>query len=289
MNKNNDNDDYKLVIKPFGRFGNNIIQLQNAINIGLQLECNTIIFKNKVIKLPIDNNKNIKKKDYINIFNNCGGNYFHIKKIKNIFPDFNDSLINKKMIRDIVLNFYLKTYKYNMKLQLNTTLCIHIRSGDIFSNKPHSLYIQPPYDFYKMILELDKFKGTNIVIVAEDNKNPTINKILENYKNVYWQKNDLNKDIEIILNSKNIVYGIGTFVPQLLYLSNSEKNVISFQKDNIKLEKYNDGFVTYQDKLMINNYIKIWKNTKEQQNIMLNFNVENNCDKEKLKLIMNKF
>ena len=56
-NDNDDNDDYKLVIKPFGRFGNNIIQLQNAINIGLQLECNTIIFKNKVILIIKNHSK----------------------------------------------------------------------------------------------------------------------------------------------------------------------------------------------------------------------------------------
>ena len=274
----------ELHIPVYGRFGNNIIQITNAVKLGLQTGCKKITFNGKTIHLP-KSNKTTKNFSFITEMNKDGSNYFYEKQLKNIYPNYDESTVDQQEVRNILLKYCFDSYKFIH----NTYLCIHIRSGDIFSENLHTAYSQPPYDFYKMILELETFKGNPVVLIAEDKKNPVINKILENYKNVFWEKNSLKRDQEIIMNSKYIVYGRGSFVPQLLYLSYGRKHVICFDKDRILLDKYNNGFSEYQNKIMINNYIVDWNNTPEQRNIMLNFNIKNNCDKANLEKLINEF
>ena len=50
----------------------------------------------------------------------------------------------------------------------NNDIVIHIRSGDIFSNKPDSFYLPPPLSFYVNILKNKKFD--KIILVSEDKK-----------------------------------------------------------------------------------------------------------------------
>jgi len=228
----------ELHIKGNARFGNKIIQISNAIKLGLQTGCKKITVNGKTIYLP-KYNKTTKKFSFITEMNKNSRNYFYINKIKKIYPDYDESTIDQQEVRNILLKYCFDTYKFIH----NTYLCIHVRSGDIFKKKkPHGGYVQPPYDFYKMILELENFKGNPVVLISEDRKNPVINKILENYKNVFWEKNKLKRDQEIIMNSKYLVYGEGTFVPQLLYLSYGRKKVIRFAKGQIVFDKYNNDY-----------------------------------------------
>lgn len=274
----------ELYVFPFGRFGNNIIQLNNAIKLGLQTGCKKITFLDKTIHLP--KSKSVKDYSFIAKMNRFGMNYFYIDRLKKIYPNFDETIVNQEKVRNILLKYCFDKYKFVH----STYLCIHIRSGDIFDKLfPHGRYIQPPYSFYKMILELKEFSGKPVVLITENKKNPNVRKILENYDNVFWEKNTLKRDQEIILNSKYIVFGYGTFVPQLLYLSYGKKNAIRFQDNKISLHNYNDGFSKVSSEVIVNNYITHWKNTDEQRNIMLNFNIDMNCDKASLKKLINNF
>lgn len=288
----------EIDIRKRGQFGNNIKQIKHGVELGLQIGNKKIKFEDDTIylsqsKKPVNV---VKDFDFISKLNKDGKNYYYKNKLKSIYQDYDESNVDKHQVRDIIVKYVSDKYNFNRKTHSNDNMCIHIRSGDIFNphkRKVHPKYVQPPYDFYKMILDLEKFKGKQVKLVAEDNKNPVIDKILKNYKNVSWSKNTLKQDQEIIMNSKYIVCGFGTFVPELLYLSNGEKNVISFRDSKIEINRYNNGFEDTQYltrcDVDINNYIKTWTNTDKQHDIMLNFSIKNNCDRTELDELFNKF
>ncbi len=128
---------------------------------------------------------------------------------------------------------------------------IHIRSGDIFSSKPHPNYVPPPLSYYTK--EIDKYKYEKIRIICEDTINPVVNELLKLYKNAVYEKNTLEKDIRIILGATNIIFSVGTFIPSLMRFSNNNKYL-----SLLKLKEYY--------KIM-----KPWKNTIEQYNYILTY------------------
>lgn len=226
----------------YGRLGNNIIQLSNIIDIAIAHKHNIIFnVKHKFFNLSII-------KDYFNKYNNSKiitdkYNFFYKKKL--LFKNIEER--NKILQKAFLI-------KYINKLPEND-LVIHIRSGDIFSSNPHPKYVPPPLSYYTK--QIDKYKYKKIIIVCEDKLNPVVNKLLELYKNSVYEKNSLEKDINLILGATNIIFSIGTFVSSLMLLSN-----------NIKFthEAFKEG---------IQEYFKImypWKNTIKQRDYILTYN-----------------
>ena len=140
----------ELRIRKYGRFGNNIKQITNAIKLGLQTGCTKITFKDKSIILPVSDDLDRKNRNYsfITKMNKSGANYFYIEKLKEIYPRYDDTLVNEQQVRDILLEYCFDKYKFIH----SSYLCIHIRSCDLFPIflKSHSSYVQPPYDFYNI-------------------------------------------------------------------------------------------------------------------------------------------
>ena len=167
-------------------------------------------------------------------------NKFHgIDKFKKIVEERNKILQKAFLINNI------------NKLHEND-IVIHIRSGDIFSSRPHPNYVPPPLSYY--IKEIDKCKYENIHIICEDTKNPVVNELLKLYKNAVYEKNTLENDIRIILGAANIIFSVGSFIPSLMLLSNNIKSF--YRKED--LEDYY--------KIM-----KPWKNTIVQRNYILTY------------------
>lgn len=96
-------------------------------------------------------------------------------------------------------------------------LVIHIRSGDVFSAKPHPMYVPSPLSYYNEII--CSCVWNKIYIISENNNNPVINHLLKQHPNIIYKKNSLAQDISIILQAKNIVVDVGTFIPSLCLLS----------------------------------------------------------------------
>jgi len=227
-----------------------ISQLSNAIDIALAYKHNIKInFHIQFFDLSV-----IEK--YFSKYNNNTiitdkNNFFYRHKLS--FP--NDIFKQNVEERNKILKnaFLIKNIN---KLNEND-LVIHIRSGDIFSSKPHCGYVPPPLCYYTK--EIDKYKYEKIHIICEDTKNPVVNKLLELYKNAVWEKNNLEKDIRIILGATNIIFSIGTFIPALIQLSNNNKYLCGNR-------------TAINDKL--NEYYKItkpWKNTIVQRKYILTY------------------
>lgn len=249
----------------FGRLGNNIRQIINAVKIAQVLNHHHIrVPKHKFLRdiyLPNKEPNNTT----------INGNFFSLIEVQKKFA-ININVLNIRIepaYLDIIRS--LSCFPVNSIIPLpEDVLVIHIRSGDIFGRNPHSGYIQPPFSYYKHIIESKNWRG--ISIIAEDKVNPVIPKLLKTYPHITHRKRSLSDDIKIILSASHIVCGIGTFIPGLtymskccktLYLPDTSKN-LSLERDlpHIKLIRYR-----------FNGYIEPgkWRNTPEQRQIMLNF------------------
>ena len=235
--------------KWIGRLGNNIIQLSNIIDIAIAYKHNIKInVKNLILDLSV-----IEK--YFNKYNNNEiitdkYNFFNYNKI----PFSNDIFKQNIEERNKILQKAFLINNIN-KLPENDVV-IHIRSGDIFSSKPHPEYVPPPLSYYTK--EIDKYKYEKIHIICEDTINPVVNELLKLYKNAVYEKNTLEKDIRIILGATNILYSVGSFITSLMLLSNNNKYLHDSAYNNGKLKDYY--------KIM-----KPWKNTIEQRNYILTY------------------
>jgi hypothetical protein len=101
------------------------------------------------------------------------------------------------------------------------TLVIHIRSGDVFRERPHHSLGQPPLSFYEKVLEHSR--PQNVVLVYEDTLNPVIPNLqarLESLSIPYSiHSGDLRSDLQLLLSARQLVTGNGTFGQAVLVLS----------------------------------------------------------------------
>ena len=258
-----------IFTKWFCRLGNNIIQLSNIIDIAIANKHN-ITFQ---VKHPLFNLNIIE--NYFNKYNNKKilrdkNNFFYKNKLSFSSKIFEKNIEERnKLLKDA---FLIKDIK---KLNKND-LVIHLRSGDIFSNFPHSVYLPPPLSFFTKYI--NKYNYRKIIIVCEDNYNPVVNKLLKLYKNSVYNKNSLKDDIQILLGASNIIFSIGSFVPSLMLISNNIKNINGvgyYDKLQDTIPKNNKSF--YNEKFNsseLQNYYKImypWKNTKKQRDYILTY------------------
>ena len=233
----------------YGRLGNNIIQLSNAIHIAIAFKHNIKInVQHRFFDFSL-----IEK--YFNKYNNSeiitdGYNFFYKSKLPFSNAIFKQNIEEKNKIlqKAFLIN--------NINKLPENDLVIHIRSGDIFSSNPHPDYIPPPLSYYTK--EIDKRKYKKIHIICEDTKNPVVNELRKLYKNAVYEKNTLEKDIRIILGATNILYSVGSFITSLMFLSNNNKYLHDYVYNNGKLKEY------YK-------FMKPWKNTIEQRNYILTY------------------
>lgn len=227
----------------YGRIGNNIITLSNALHVALEENYDAIIFpKNSYFN-----------KTYIKL-NECDLNTKNfIEHDSETFFRYNNKDIlkkNKKLVLKHLTDLFKIKYESIPKGKYND-LYIHIRSGDLFSGGKcnNKIYCenQPDYKFYKNIIDSNNYE--KIYIIAEDSNNPIINKLINEYPNIIYSKKSLEEDIKLIMGSRNIIYGYTTFVPTILYFNKGVKNV------------YRNRYVNKNDKII--NNINKYNNYKE--------------------------
>ena len=257
------------------RFGNQIILITKIIFYCEIIGCKRIILdkewnwfiKNRIV----DDKYNIiidvgEINDFINsktLIDYSDNFFFYLGYIK---PELRTDIIKKELLNNIP------------KIISNRNdLYIYIRSGDIFI-KPNKYYTQPPLCFYETIL--NNYKFNKIYIISEDNKNPIIDVLLNNYHNIIYNTNSLELDIAYLINAYNIVGAMSTFINILLrFNDNLEKyweyniytlksNIIHFHHSCYNFKKKFTLFLmepsTLYKKMMIP-----WKNSEKQKRLML--------------------
>ena len=211
-----------FVLEPVS-FGNGLVKLNNLI-----YYCEIFGYKNIYLNSKYNwflKNKIITEKINITIIDSsevdCNDRNilcFTLRGALNVllYP------INLKV--EIRINILKDEIKRNLP-QVKTEkdeLYIHIRSGDIFTWNFNPFYSQPPLCFYQKILYNFHFK--KVYIIADENNNPVINKLIEEFQNVIYKKNSLEVDIATLSNAYNIVGSISSFLQGIIKINDNLEN-----------------------------------------------------------------
>jgi len=258
----------------FGRLGNNIFQVINFLHLAIELNCNLVIPHQEFFnKQNIQINKNsINEKDIV-LFTDDGTFFMdtvYIQKQFSNIPGIFDR--NKEKVLGIMKDLFILKYK-DLPNCNDNDLYIHIRSGDIFLNEGCPFYTQPPLDFYVKIIESNTFD--KIYIIAEDDLNPCINKLLQMYPQITWNKTSLIEDIKIIMKCKNFIYGTKSLFTSHLLIFN-EGLIKSWTQESYNLEEYYELIAKAVNMTYNKELFNMWKNTPEQLKIMVEYKLYNN-------------
>ena len=218
----------------YGRLGNNVIQIINAI---YYAEKNN----HKCVKFPLHN---LFKKNSIDVDigdnvenkSNFSNRFFFLKELKiNDLEPYMMKTIFQKYIKPIM------TIEFNDNYDQDDTIYFHFRGGDIFTNNGgHPDYTQPPLIYYKDIIK----NYEKAVLLCEDKRNPCINELLK-LDNVEYQQNNIRyrfsfiqpeyfttyqyvgekKDLSTFSNASNIGLCSGTFSFLAYLISDNLKNL----------------------------------------------------------------
>jgi hypothetical protein len=159
------------------------------------------------------------------------------------------------------------------------TLVIHIRSGDVFGERPHPSLGQPPLSFYEKVLVHSR--PQNVLLVYEDDLNPVIPKLqahLESLSITYSvHSGGLRSDLQLLLSARQLVTGKGTFGQALLVLSphierwyafgeGKERFPTSRRRSVVSITDRDGGYAAP---------LGCWENSPNQRDLMLKYSASN--------------
>ena len=207
----------------YGRLGNNIIQVKNALHIALYSNYNVLIPPHSYFKFrELNVSQNIENTPIEYIYDNDCYQFYGDSRVK--FVNKECFSMNYEKVRDILMELFVIDYK-SLEPLGGDELVIHIRSGDaIICNQLHPQYIIPPLSYYTKYIENNQYK--KIYIMAEDMHNTCIKALKNMYKNIDFELRSLTEDISLVLRARNIMMTVGSFVPALLWVTKTTKNII---------------------------------------------------------------
>ena len=215
-------------IKTYGRFGNVLITIMNLISLCIRNGHNFYFRHPDPVFHVVPNMCFIHNKGWV------------IGEQKDVEEENMPHLmlyynlpfkLYEKEKREICIK-YISNILVIPDIQSKDTLVIHIRAGDIFNKHIHSSYIQPPFEYYRFIIDNNNYKY--IIIVTEpDMSNPVILKLVETYPNIHVFSRTLNEDIATIIGAQNLVIGTGSFAYILSLCSLHLKRLYCFEIQNV--------------------------------------------------------
>ena len=262
------------------RFGNQITMISKIIFFCELLGCKKIILdkstnwfiKNKIhysqYNMSIETGYRFKYENRHTLIDLSTNWLYYFSYIK---PELRSDVIKQEILNNI------PNFDTNPK-----DLYIHIRSGDIFEKGMKygkSFYSQPPLCFYKMVISSFKFKS--IYIIAINDNNPVINKLIQDIPSINYKQSNIKIDIAYLVNAHNIVASFSTFLFSIIRLNDKLKYIWEYNLSSTKskiIHGYHSYFkpfknITYYIMEPSENYkaiMNIWNGSKSQLEIMIN-------------------
>ncbi len=253
-----------------GRLGNNCIQLSNAVYLAQELGIRHVkhpphkLFRNQIIDTGAE----------FGSHPGLSGRFFYGKSLLQHAPAM--SVHRRKRI-------FLETLRPEIVLRKpagpqmeslvrdDSTLVIHVRSGDVFGPNPHPGYVQPPLWYYRTIIENRAWKS--ILLVCQDSLNPVINRLCADYPIIRINSSTLDTDFSILCSARNLVGSHGTFTHAAFYFSS---NIGRYWIPGSMKRAAADFALAFPEQVSVvkcPGYIKVgeWMNSPEQRNIMLKY------------------
>jgi hypothetical protein len=271
-----------VLIENVGRFGNSIAQVLNALEIARNLESKSVLFHrfdaigNRAIDLGY---KIILRK--LPIARSRGRSHPH--------TIWRTSAITPRIVFCEPCDDWFEQPRLALRAATNVggligpdpienlTLTIHVRGGDVFSDKPEELYGQPPWAFYQRILESKKWNL--VILVTEDDENPVVLRIAEwcVLRGTQFKRtgDSFTSAIEAISQGTHLVGGAGTFLGAIVYLAGGRRVLYQFEADSsplichkqVSVQIVRDEAGEYVESIMRGN----WKNTPVQRDLMVSY------------------
>ena len=220
-----------------------------------------------LFNISVVSNTNINCKDINIVCLGIGhGNFFFF-----YYPSF-----IKPQIRIQILKNEIRKNVPKILLDQND-LIIHIRSGNIFRSF-HRYYSQPPLCFYKSVLNNFTFK--NIYLIAVNKRNPVINHLLNEFRNIIYHTNTIAKDIAYLINAYNLVGSVSSFLMTTIKFNDNLKNYWDYDiyrrsekicHLNVEYYDFPRKFKIYQMKPSLNykNEMFMWRNDPKKLKLMI--------------------
>lgn len=257
------------ITKWFGRLGNNAVQLAHAVHLAQELGIRQVehpphsMFRGRVIDTGADGGSHP----------GLAGEFFHARSLLPLAPAL--SMGRRKQIflgtlwPRLVGRDCLGPEEKSL-LQRESTLVIHVRSGDVFSANPHRGYVQPPLWYYRTILEGGPWK--DVLLVSEDDRNPVIAKLCADYPDIRLHRASLARDFSVLCHAANLVGSYGTFTHAAFCFNADIRRywIPGFLRDGPDFASAFPERVTLLD---CPGYIRVgeWGNSPEQRQTMLDY------------------
>lgn len=267
-----------FITAEYGRFGNNVKQLRNALDVAKLIGVDFICLQSAAFKVWMPN------------FHEIEYHGVRLRRVEDaqalpsgtwLCSDFFDISLFKfshQCSNDIWFSRFLK---YIIDFRNTKKLAIHIRSGDIFVERPHSAYIQPSFEYYKLAV-IDSLRWLaveEINLFCEDYKNPVSLKVVDYLSEIgihfVVHRGDFDICVSEMRLSDCVIFGFGSFSIPFLYSSTSLTSVYfpSYELNALKLA-YSLGLNPRCIDLY--DYIEVgaWANTVDQRDLMI---THSNC------------
>jgi hypothetical protein len=266
----------------FGRFGNNVIQLLQAIHIARKIKTEriyigevnignlTVPFRHAGLELIPSVTPEAQELVLT-------GHFYHRFCFGHLFSDFDDKL------RLAIMADYIRPMMAGVCVDAagsSDVLHIHIRSGDIFENSGnHTGYVQPPLAYYAQVIRHAalNFCISKVVLVFEDKKNPCVDALV-NYLSLSPLRFEthsgcMHDDLRVLASARHMAVGITSFAPLIGLIFNNLLTIYGFRILPFR-SLFNAQCVrSFVVKDVAGQYIHSgeWHNTKEQRRRMLQY------------------
>ena len=243
-----------------GRFGNNILQIVNAIHYA-------IVCGHWEITLPPHTMFTTRAIRLTGIDKSVVGS---TARFTNSFGSLKELKIAEAapaIYRAYALKYIRPILRITESLTKGSSdVVVHFRGGDIFSERPHTSYVQPPLWYYKKAIDEH---GGSATFVYEDLKNPCARALVGNTASV----SSFSKDLAVLLNAKHLIAGFSTFA-FAIYLLNPALQTLTLPDYFAALfpaGSWGDGFTLHV--IALPGYIRVgeWVNSAAQRALMLNY------------------
>ena len=157
-------------------------------------------------------------------------------------------------------------------------LVIHVRGGDAFGVHAHREYAQPPVSFYRLAITARKWTGATIV--RADDSYPFENELTDELENagIPWeiQSGTADEDAKYLARAQNLVSSRGSFIPAITGRSDHTRRLWVFGEEprirsGIEVYRVTDSEGTYWSSCCQSN----WTDSPDQRRMMRDYPTEN--------------
>ena len=264
-----------LRVTKWGRFGNALRQLHNAIYVAEIVNARTIEFSQKHPFLSGNSAGQISLEWESNHSSapTLTGNFSSL----DTFRCSVDSRDKARIFADHIRPLVKPELRVPDPRLRDDDLVLHFRAGDVFTGEVHCpLYGQPPLSYYLSAVEREQ--PSRVWLVFEDRNNPCIDAVEGALRargvDVVTQSGTLVEDLRFLLSARCIVAGRGTFLRMTSHLSERLRRIYLFEEGSsslcemgVDVVKAVDADGEFKSKVLSNN----WTNSLEQRALILSY------------------